>query len=165
MMDELEVPFAHAGLQIDRHMRPHAGVAVLRPGIVLPGLVAELAGPRNRIPTPQLFAGANVPGTHDALGVVVSRYGRPFPHGGPYDHHVAGHSRSRMDADLATFEVDLLVIPLLDADLDVEDAVVAKGRDQGAGLGVELDQAIAGGHVDDALVAAAVGPVGDAASR
>ncbi len=91
--------------------------------------------------------------------------GRPLPHGGPYDHHIPGHGRGRMDADLATLKIDLLVVPLEDADLDVEDAVVAEGRDHGAGLGVQLDQAIAGGHVDDALVAAAVGPVGDPASR
>src|SRR5262249_21088522 len=117
MMDELEVPFAHAGFEIDRNeafgeqigawpmaavivrcrrldryvdeaqllidrnMRPHSGVAVVHPGIVLPGLVAELAWPWNCIPAPQLLAGANVPGTHDALGVVVSRHCRAFPHG------------------------------------------------------------------------------------
>ncbi len=34
----------------------------------------------------------------------------------------------------------------------------------GAGVGVELNQAIAGGHVEDAVVALAVGPVGHAAA-
>ena len=59
----------------------------------------------------------------------------------PDDHDVPGHGRRRMDADLAGLQIDLLVVALLDADLEVEDAVVAEGVDHRAGLGVELDQA------------------------
>ena len=55
--------------------------------------------------------------------------------------------------------------PLTDADLQIDDAVGAEGSDHRAGLGVELDEAIAGRHIDDALVALAVGPIGHAAPR
>ena len=43
-----------------------------------------------------------------------------------------------------------------DADLQVNNAVGAEAVHQGAGLGIELDQTIAGGHVNDALVARAI---------
>ncbi len=39
-----------------------------------------------------------------------------------------------------------------------------KRADRLAGLGVQLDQAIAGGDVEDAVVALAVGPIRDAAA-
>src|SRR6185436_14315715 len=44
-------------------------------------------------------------------------------------------------------------------------AALAERRNHRAGLGVERDQAVAGRHIEDALVALAVGPVGDAAAR
>ncbi len=200
-MDELEVPLAHAGFQIDRHqalgeqivarpmsavivrrrrlhrdvdeaeflidrdMRPHSGVAVVHPGIVFPRLIAEFARSRNGVKAPQLLAAPHIPSAHDTFRVVMRWDGRALPHRGPYDHHIPGHGRGRMDADLASLQIDLLVVAFLDADLDVEDAAVGEGRDHRTRLGVELDQAIAGSHVDDALVAAAIGPVGNPASR
>ena len=58
-----------------------------------------------------------------------------------------------------------LSLPMIDALLEVDDAVLAEARDRLAGLGVQRDQAVAGGDVDDAVVALAVGPVGQAAAR
>ena len=66
----------------------------------------------------------------------------------------------RMDANLAALEIDLLVHALVTTpDLQVDDAAGAERLDQRAGLGVELDEPVAGRHVDDPLVAFAVGPV------
>ena len=75
-----------------------------------------------------------------------------------------------MQADFTGGEIDLLVdAGLADhagigADLEVNHAMIAEAVDRLAGMGVEFDQAIAGGDVDDAVIAIAVGPVGDAAA-
>ena len=46
----------------------------------------------------------------------------------------------------------------------VDHAVFAEAVDRLAGVGVELDEAVAGGDEDDAVVAFAIGPVRDAAA-
>ncbi len=145
-------------------MRPDPDIAIDRPGIVLPGLVARLSRPRNGVEPPDLLAGPDVERAHQALGVVVAGDGRALLHGGADDHHVAHHRRRGMDADLAGLEIDRLLGAAHDADFQINDAVGAEAIHQRAGLGVELDQAIAGGHVDDALVAGAIGPVGKPAA-
>src|SRR5204863_2271881 len=42
---------------VDGDLRPHAGIAVDGPRLVLPGVVAELAGTRNRVERPEQLAG------------------------------------------------------------------------------------------------------------
>ncbi len=64
-----------------------------------------------------------------------------------------------MDADFAAERIDLLVVILF----EIDGAVHAEGGNAAAGLGVELDHAIAGSEVDDALVVA-IGPVREAAA-
>src|ERR1700736_1991437 len=49
-----------AEILIHRDLRPHAGVPVDCPGIALPALVAELAGPWNRVEGPEQFSRAGV---------------------------------------------------------------------------------------------------------
>src|SRR5262245_54444133 len=51
-----------ARLLIDGNLRPHPGVPVDRPRLVLPRVVAELAGSWNGVELPQLFAGSVVVG-------------------------------------------------------------------------------------------------------
>ena len=68
-------------------------------------------------------------------------------------------------ADLAGLEIDLLAGAEDDAFFQVDDAVLAEAGDRRAVLRVERDQPIAGRDVEDALVAAAVGPVREAAAR
>ena len=58
-------------LFVDRNLIPDADVAVDRPRIVQPRVVAEFAGPRNRVERPQPLAGAHVEGLDEPLGVVV----------------------------------------------------------------------------------------------
>ncbi len=67
-------------------------------------------------------------------------------------------------ADFRLLEVGLLAVDH-DADLEVDDAVLAEARNRLAGLRVERDEAVAGGDVDDAIVTLAVGPVGESAAR
>src|SRR5262249_58154707 len=67
--------------------------------------------------------------------------------------------------DLAGLVVDLLALAEHRALLHVDDAALAERLDHRAVLGIQLDQAEAGGDVEDALVALAVGPVRDAAAR
>ena len=67
-------------------------------------------------------------------------------------------------------EIDLLVYAGLaghagiGADFHIDHAVIAEGFDRPAGMGIEFDQAIAGGDVEDAVIAIAVGPIGHAAA-
>ena len=42
--------------------------------------------------------------------------------------------------------------------------MIAEGFDRAAGMGVEFDQAIAGRHIKNAVIAIAVGPIGHAAA-
>jgi len=68
-------------------------------------------------------------------------------------------------ADLPGLEIDLLLVAVNGADLQIDEAILAERHDRRAGLRVQLREPIAGRHVDDALIAAAVGPIGEAASR
>src|SRR5258705_11791643 len=70
-----------------------------------------------------------------------------------------------MDADLTGLEIDLLFGAVHDAHFRIHEAVLAEGGDRRAGLRVELRKPVAGRDVDDALVAAAVGPVRQSAAR
>src|SRR5439155_5951663 len=81
------------------------------------------------------------------------------------DRDVLDDERRRVDADLAGLEIDLL--PLADHGplLEIDDAVGAERIDHRAGVRVERDETIARRDVDDAVVAAAVGPVRESAAR
>src|SRR6185295_14999775 len=78
---------------------------------------------------------------------------------------VLDDGRRGMEADLAGLELDLLALAGDRALLQIDDAAFAERLDHRAVPGVERDEPITGGHVEDALVALAVGPVGDAAAR
>src|SRR6266705_6499847 len=138
---------------------PDASVAVLGPGSLLPGLVAELARPGDSVELPNLFPCPHIERPNQTFSVVMAFNGSAFSERGTHDHHVSSYSRRRMDADLASFQIDLLVDSFHDTDLHVENAVRAKRVDQCARLGIELHEAITRRYVDDALVAFAVSPV------
>src|SRR5262245_5013200 len=70
-----------------------------------------------------------------------------------------------MPANLPFLEIDRLPVAVHCAGLQVDDAVIAERTDRCAVLGVQLDQPVAGRDVQNAFVAAAVGPVGEAATR
>ena len=154
-----------AKILVDGDLRPDTGVAVDGPRLVLPRVVAELARTRNRVERPQQLARPHVERAHQALGVVVRGDRRAFPHGGADDRDVFHDRRGRVDADLTGFEIDLLAFSFHDAELQVEDAALAERRHQRAGSGVQLDHLIAGRDVDHALIALAVGPIRDPATR
>ncbi len=149
---------------VDRDLRPHAGVAVGRPRLVLPRVVAELARSRNRVERPEQLAGLHVEGAHQPLGVVVRRDRHAFLERRADQHDVADDGRRRVQADLAGLQLDLLALAGDRAFLQIDHAALAERRDHRAVLGVQRDQAVAGGDVEDAVVALAVGPVRDAAA-
>ena len=64
-----------------------------------------------------------------------------LPERGADDHDVAGDRRRRVQADLAGLEIDLLLVAVHDADLQIDDAVFAERRDRRAGLRVQLRRA------------------------
>ena len=197
VVDELKVPLALPGVQVDRHQRlgeqvvarpvaavviagreldrqvhglelfvhrewtPHAGVARVRPGVVLPGLVAELSGLRNGVEDPQALSGLDVEPADVALRVRPAARRCPAPMRGADDHHVLGDDGSGVQADFAGDRIEHLVVVLL----EIEDAVLAERADRNPGLRVERDELIPDRHHEDALVALAVRPVRHTASR
>src|SRR5439155_10849914 len=70
----------------------------------------------------------------------------------------------RVKTDLALLQIDLLSLAEHGASLQIDEPALAERLHHRAVLRVQLDEAIAGRHVDDALVAFAVGPVRDAAA-
>src|SRR6185369_11140924 len=73
--------------------------------------------------------------------------------------------RRRMQPDLAGLHLDLVALAGDRAFLQIDDAALAERRDHRAVLGVERDETVARGHVEDAVVTLAVGPIGNAAAR
>src|SRR5262249_19075925 len=153
------------GFLIDRNLRPDASVAVDRPRFVLPRVVAELAGTWNGVERPEQLAGPDVERAHETLGVVGRRAGHAFLERGAVGPCVADDRWRRVQADLAGLEFDLLPLAGDRALLQIDDAALAERRHHRAVLGVERDQAIAGGHVEHTVVAFAVGPVRHAPAR
>ncbi len=148
-----------AQVLVDGHLRPDAGVAVLLGRAAQPRVVPELTRFRDRVEDPQALARADVERADVAL-VVPVRLGRePLAERGADEHHVLGHDRGRLQADLARDEIDVLIVVAL----EVDGAALAEGGDGDAGPGVEREQAVGGGDVEDPLLGA-VRPVGEAAA-
>ena len=154
-----------AGFGVDRNLGPDADVAGPFPRTVLPRVVAELARAGNRVEAPQLLAGLHVERADQALGVRAVPVADPFEHRRADDDRVVHDRRRRVQTDFALLEIELLVLADDDADLQVDDTAGAERHDRHAGLRVQFDEPVAGRHVEDALVTAPVGPVGEAAAR
>ena len=80
---------------------------------------------------------------------------------GADDDNVPGDHRGAVPGHVARNRIELLVVVLL----QIDDALAAESGQRIAGLRVEADELVADGHIEDPLVAFAVGPVADAASR
>ena len=150
-----------AELFVDGHLRPHAGVAGVFPRAFAPGVVAELAGQGNSVENPQPLAGARIVGADIALGVLAAARRGACPMGGADQHHVLGDYRSAVPGDFALDRIEVLIRLFL----QIDDAVDAEILKRTAGLRIKTHQLIPDGHVEDALVALAVGPVPDTAAR
>ena len=144
-----------AGLRVGAHHRPGPGVAGVLPAVVLPRLVAELAGLRDDIEAPDELAGAHVEAAEVARRrLLVARATRD--HLG--DDHVADDDGGRDRAHLgygATFREVLA---------QVDPAAAAELRVRLAGPGVDGYQAAVQGVVEEAFLRA-IGPVGQRARR
>ena len=108
----------------------------------------------------------DVPRAHEALGVVVRLDGQAFAERRADDHDVLRDGRRRVQADLARLQIDLLA--LADHARRLFMSTTPFLPNPGTGTPVfafSATRRIAGRHVDDAVVALAVGPVGQAAAR
>src|SRR5262249_26520305 len=119
-----------SGVFVDGDLRPHAGVAVGRPRFFFPRVVAELAGPRNRVARPAQLPAAPVPGAREPLRVVVRLDRQAFAERRTDDDDVLGNGRRRVEADFARLEIDLFALAHHGADFHVEDAVLAERLDR-----------------------------------
>ena len=66
-----------------------------------------------------------------------------------------------MNSDFAGFQIDLLVVALDGANLQINDAILAERVDHRAVLGVQRNEPVTCRDVQDAVVAFAVRPVCD----
>ena len=87
--------------------------------------------------------------------------GRTFSHRGTDDNRVPDDDRCGMNSDFAGFQIDLLVVALDDANLQINDAILAERVDHRAVLGVQRNEPVTCRDVQDAVVAFAVRPVCD----
>ena len=110
-----------AELFVAGQRRPRAGVAGVLPGVVLPGLVAELAGLRDGLERPDALAGADVEAADVAGNVRLRRRRGAGDHRGADDDDVAHDDRRRARADLAGLH-DVAV----EAFGEIDDAVLAE---------------------------------------
>src|SRR4029079_8250852 len=131
---------------VDADLGPHAGVAVDRPRVVQPGVVAFFTGPGNRVKRPDQLAGARVEGAGQPLAVVAGPDGHSFLHRRTDEDGVADDGRRGVEADLPGLQIDRLAVAVDDADLEIDDAVLAEALHRHAGLRVERDHAVAGSH-------------------
>src|SRR5215469_1223733 len=70
-----------------------------------------------------------------------------------------------MYADFSGFQIDLFIDTLNSADLQVYDSILAERGDHRAVFRIQCNELVARSHVENAIVALAVGPVPDAAAR
>src|SRR5471032_882036 len=151
-----------AELFVHRDLAPDAGVAGILGRALLPGVVAELAFLGDGVEDPQALAGADVESAHVAL-VVAHALGRhAFAERGADDDGVLSHDGRGLNADFPGDQVGehrLIVVKL-----KIHRAAFAEGRNNGTGLGIERDQAVAGRGVKNARFVFAVGPVSQAAA-
>ncbi len=158
---DLDREVGDAQLLVDGQVGPHPGVPGVDGRVVQPRVASELAGPGDGVEDPPALAGAGVVAADVALDVLAAR-GRPAGAvRGPDDDHVAGDDGGAVPPDLAGQGVDGLVVVAL----EVDDAVDPEPRHGPPRARVEPDELVADGDQVDALVALAVGPVGDAAAR
>ena len=134
---QLDRQIRHPQFFVDRDLPPDAGVAGVRPRVVHPGVVAELARPRNRVEDPQPLAGLDVEPADVALLVGLAARHAAGQVRGADDDGVPGDDRRGVQADLAGDEIDRLIV----VQLQIDDAVLAEARDRRAGLRVERDRA------------------------
>ena len=158
---DLDGEVGDAELLVDGQVGPDPGVPGVDGGVVQPRVAPELAGPGNGVEDPPALAGAGVVAADVALDVLAARRRPAGAVRGPHDDHVAGDDGGAVPPDLAGQGVDELVVVAL----EVDDAVDAEPRHRPPRPGVEPDELVADGDQVDALVALAVGPVGDAAAR
>ncbi len=112
-----------AELFVSGKWRPHGRVAGVRPGIVQPGVVAELAGLRNRVKRPEPLARADVEAANITLRVFLRARRRAADHGRTEDDHVADDNGGRCRADDAIARWWLIEILI-----QIDDAVAAERR-------------------------------------
>ena len=135
----------HAQLFVNGYLPPDAGVARISPGVVQPGIVAELIRLRDGVKDPETLAGAGVEAPDVPLGLLLGRRGPSRQMRGADEDDAIGNDRRGVEADLAGDEVELLIHALL----QVQDPVGAEARDAPAGFGVERNQPVTRRDVDD----------------
>src|SRR5688572_25298267 len=109
---------------------------------------------------PQALARARIEPTHVTLRHARARRIRARRVRGADDDDVLRHDRRRVQADLVVQRIEALI----DVLLEIDDALAAEALDAIARARIERDQLIAGRHVDDAFVVAAL-PVRKTAPR
>ena len=149
-----------AELLVRAHLRPHARVARVRPGIAEPRVVAELVRLRDRVEDPQPLASPHVVAADVPLDVgPAARRSAGCVHG-PDDDDIPDHDRRGRQPDIAGQQIDLLI----HAALQVDDAVAPERGDRLTGRGVQRHELIAEGDVEDARLHP-VAPPGEPAAN
>src|SRR5205814_8581700 len=100
-------------LLVDRHLGPHAAVAVDRPGVLFPGVIAELTRHRDRTEDPEALPRPHVISLDESFDVVVRRRqgSAVFREGPAHDHDIPRDQWRRMKPDLSLDRIDWISPP------------------------------------------------------
>ena len=120
-----------AAPRVDRHLAPVVHAADVLPGVLRPGVIAELARPRYGVEGPHQLAGQHVVGADVAGGRHVAFAGRAAN-----DDEILEDLARDARLDVA----DALRLAAVEPDTQVDDTVGAERHDRLAGLRVDLLQ-------------------------
>src|SRR5262249_26244376 len=127
--------------------------------IIFPSLVSKLTGSGNRVKRPQLPASPDIERPDLPFCIVVGCYGHSLFHRHPDDNNFLHHGWSRVETGVTLFQIDLLSGAVDDPNLEVDYSVFSECGDSSAGLGIETNETIGGGHIDYPRIAFAIGPI------
>src|SRR5205823_1042629 len=106
---------------IDADLSPHSGVAgVFRGTLFQPGVVAELTDARDGMKDPEALAGSDVEAANVPFNIVRDFRSAAGPVGRANNYGVADDNRSRVQADFAGFEIDILIV----VEFEIDDSIL-----------------------------------------
>ena len=141
-----------AALLVDRHRSPVVGAADVLVRLFRPGVVAELAGLRNRVELPHLLPGDDVVGAD-----VAGRRDERFAGRRPQDDEVLPDLAGAVGLDASR------LLRSRETDAQIDRAVLAERQDRLAGRGVDRLQEAVDREQQPLVLAVGALPVVDAA--
>src|SRR6266571_3924779 len=129
----------HSKFFIDADLAPDSRVSCVRRGVVFPGFGAVFIRQRDGMEDPETLARPHIETANVALHILLADRHSAWLVRRTDNYRVAGHDRSRVESDVRTQEIDLLIV----VRFQIDRAVFAKAANGRASLGVQRDKPVA----------------------